>query len=412
MSCYPCYTNCGDQQVVATTSTTTTTTCADAISYSSVYDTDCVTYTGCDVDCFGIKNCETLTQTIEKVVVSVNNCLFPPPPTTTTTTAFVPNCTINGIAEEVSSNTTTTTTVNITSTTTTTTTAGGPPSNCQCYTFVFDVAPVVSAIYIPCNSASPVSISQTGNHCVSSVISPGSAFVIPFAPAVNCNTDADCNIVFTTTTTAPPVFLNPACCQNTYNIPGPGNSFVVNGVNISVSTTNALRVGVGGSGVLSPSCLPDQTIPSIYIGASGSNMGYTTGDFTLTFSQPVNNVTIKVINISAFYDLAGLNPTTNCPAGIGPHLEGQEQYTFTVDSARVPNNVSVCDSCNMQLIGNKIRGLIDLPNGKDLTNGSGFVTISDSVPYTSLKIDGLLLGLNCRNESLGTFFQMCGFTIV
>jgi hypothetical protein len=109
MSCYPCNTNCVDQ-VVGTTSTTTTTTCPDALGYDVVYTTDCVTYTGCNVDCFGIKNCETLTETIEKVVISVNNCLFPPPTTTSTTTTSTTSTTSTTTSTTSTSSTTTTTT--------------------------------------------------------------------------------------------------------------------------------------------------------------------------------------------------------------------------------------------------------------------------------------------------------------
>lgn len=378
-----------------TTTTTTFPICEDGEICNKVYTTDCVIYTGDSISlpCLTIEKGDRYTDILEVIMVNLENC--EPFGTTTTTTqgpqVLVPICLTYA-------------------------TEGGCAASCvlECSTY-YVYTDCYSYIQLP----DPINIL---NHCIIYIDSAG----LNTAPSgfYSYPTRTICLIVntigevtgvtncsfppapATTTTQRPQKILNPTCCTNTYSITLPGTSFVANGVTVSVSSTTPTRTGVGNGSFNYAACLPPWNPTTIYMGAPGFNMGYTTADFTLTFSQPVNDVKIKLVNYSASYTTS---PYVH-PSHPYPHLETQEEFTFTVNNGTA--TIVPCDYCYAEISGNKIKALIDIPNGIDISNGSAVVKIVSNVPYTSLKINGAILGFNCINESLGTFFEMCDFTIV
>jgi hypothetical protein len=216
----------------------------------------------------------------------------------------------------------------------------------------------------------------------------------------------NCPIVVPTTTIAPPQMINPACYSTAYNIPMPGNSFLANGVTVTVSSTSSSNLTPAQNSPNYRACMTEWNATSIALGGPYPTIS-TTCDVTLTFSQLVNNVKIILMNYSATYMTS---PYTH-PSHPYPHMENQEEFAFTVDSGIIPT-LNPCDYCNATLSGNKITGLIDLPNGIDISNGSGVFEISHTNPFTSLRIDGILNGFNCTQQSgLGTSVQLGDFTI-
>ncbi len=79
----PC---CCPSPVVGTTTTTTTTTCEGAEPCDAAYQSDCVIYTGDDLECYGILSGMTVTEIIEILIALLPQCTT----TTTTTTTTVP----------------------------------------------------------------------------------------------------------------------------------------------------------------------------------------------------------------------------------------------------------------------------------------------------------------------------------
>lgn len=126
-SCNHCYsTPCCCPQPVAQ-STTTTTTC-NGTPCDVAFTSDCIVYEGPDLDCYGIKKGDSVTEIIELILAQLAPCN----PTTTTTstststtTSTSTSSTTSTTTEEPSTTTTSssTTTTSSTSSTTTTTTA-------------------------------------------------------------------------------------------------------------------------------------------------------------------------------------------------------------------------------------------------------------------------------------------------
>lgn len=306
--------------------------------------------------------------------------------TTTTTTTINPSqCVISGTAVQIA------------------------PSGCQCYNVLFSelVFPVVPLTYIPCTGGNAITTTTPGKYCINTIIDLGTAVVTPITTILNCATDADCTITTTTTTVPVQRLLNPSCYTINYDIPMPGNSFVANGVTVTVSSTDPSNLCPAQNSPNYRGCMPEWNDTSIALGGPYPTIS-TTCDVTLTFSQPVNNVKILLYNYSATY----MTSQWTHPSHPYPHMENQEEFTFTVDSGIVPT-INPCDYCNAILSGNKITGLIDLPNGIDISNGCGIFEINHTVPYTSLRIDGVLYGFNCTQQSgLATSVQLGDFTII
>jgi len=208
----------------------------------------------------------------------------------------------------------------------------------------------------------------------------------------------------TTTTTSSTTQSPSQCCTTVHNIPLPTNSFTVNGISINVTSTDANKLVIlhPGSNV-TPACLPSYRPNTLYMGKNAT--GDVQADFTLNFAVPVNNVKLRLVNYSVYYEQdASVFPRTPYP-----HLEYQELFTFTTNG--IACNIINCDACQSVISGNTLTCLLDLPNGLSTNNGSGVITLSSDNPFTTLKIKGEVLGVNTDNNSLSTWFELCDFTI-
>lgn len=402
MLCNSCYNSCctcctpSDCRPVPTTTTTTTTTtlCPDPLPCDEVYNMDCVVYSGCDLLCPQLNTGDPLTSVFSNLFAMYEQCNGPLNPTTSTTTIFTPPTIVEiclayspescggACGLDCTTYYTSSTCANLINTN-----AAPAALGCAIFTDALGTIPAVDGFYSRPGGLCYILGSHYNNGVITGI--------------TNCPI-----VVPTTTLPSPPPILNPACYSTVYNIPMPGNSFLANGVTVTVSSTNATNLCGPTNTYNYRSCMPDWIITSIGLGGCWPIIS-TTCDVTLTFSQPVNNVKIVLINYSAFY-MTSPYPHPSHPY---PHLDYQEEFTFTVDSGIVPT-LTPCDYCFATITGNKVKALIDLPNGINASNGDGIFEISNTVPFTSLKIDGALYGFNCTQQSgLATFVQLGDFTI-
>ena len=154
----------------------------------------------------------------------------------------------------------------------------------------------------------------------------------------------------TPTPTPSPSAANNSC---TGALPLPGNSFVYNGIIVTASGTGAINT-------LYPnyiaSCAITSQINTINLGYPGPLLDFS---YTLTFSQPVNNIKLLLTGIY----------------GTDPFIE---YFTFTTNIG-TPTVLSN-DSCYVSISGNTVTG-----TG---VNGGGTFVISAPSPYTTLTVTG------------------------
>jgi hypothetical protein len=154
-------------------------------------------------------------------------------------------------------------------------------------------------------------------------------------------------------TPTPTPSLSPANSNCTGALPLPGGSFIYNGITVTAS-------GTGATTNLCPTALAACTVQSvpntINLGFPGPLLDYS---YTLTFSQPVNNVKLILTTIN----------------GIAPNVEF---FTFTTDIG-IPSVLST-DACFVDIVSNTVTGT--------RVNGGGTFSISTASPYTVLTVTG------------------------
>jgi len=169
-----------------------------------------------------------------------------------------------------------------------------------------------------------------------------------------------------TATPTPTPTSQPECvdCSHIDNLPMPGNTITVNGIDISASSTGFVTSNIFG-GWLGWCFEGTLTLDGIL--SLGDGPAFT---YTLNFSQPVNNITIRMINYGY------LTPTS------------YESYVFTTNVGNP--SISSCEYCCAKIDGNVISAIPCPPDTPPSwgNNGSGIFTISTELPYTSITISG------------------------
>lgn len=83
-SCNSCFNYpCCCSQTITTSTTTTTTTCVGGEPCDEAYLSDCVIYSGVDLECYGVTSGMSITEIIEMLIGQLPAC-------TTTTTTILP----------------------------------------------------------------------------------------------------------------------------------------------------------------------------------------------------------------------------------------------------------------------------------------------------------------------------------
>ncbi len=107
--------------------------------------------------------------------------------------------------------------------------------------------------------------------------------------------------------------------------------------------------------------------------------------YSLSFSNPVNNVTIRLVNYR-------YTPT------------GTDSFTFTTNTGNPV--ITSCAYCCASIVGNVVTATQDLTNvycNSTFGIGSGLFTITSSTPFTSLTISGPGNGLTAVYASICNF---------
>jgi hypothetical protein len=185
-----------------------------------------------------------------------------------------------------------------------------------------------------------------------------------------CIEDYNCPIVTPTVTptntVTPTVTPTPLCpiCPTFSALPGLGSSTTINGVTVTASGFGNV-VPTTFSGVLAW-CMtsPGSALNTVFLGSGGPPWPFT---YILTFSSPVNNIVIRLINYTT---VPGLS----------------ESFTFTTNTGNPV--LSSCDYCCATIVGNVVTSVFCPPGSPDLNNGGGTFTISNSTSFTTLTISG------------------------
>jgi hypothetical protein len=193
----------------------------------------------------------------------------------------------------------------------------------------------------------------------------------------------------TPTSTPTPTPTTPAGCVDCSlitNLPQVGNSITVNGITITGNGTGAIEEGIFG-GFLGW-CLTGPLVQDgfLYLGNGILPVDYPFS-YTLTFSQPVNNISLRINN----YDY--LSPTN------------YETFTFTTNSSNP--SISSCIYCCAKINGNIIEASPCPQTSPQGNVGSGIFTFTTLVPYTTLTITG-----NGAANCGGTVFDLCDSSLL
>ena len=157
----------------------------------------------------------------------------------------------------------------------------------------------------------------------------------------------------------------PVCpiCPTVSALPGLGSSTTINGVTVTASGFGNV-VSTTFSGALAW-CMtpPGSALNTVFLGSGGPPFPFT---YILTFSSPINNIVIRLIN----YSIGSLT----------------ESFTFTTNTGNPV--LSSCDYCCATIVGNVVTAVFCPPGSPDPSNGGGTFTISNSNPFTTLTITG------------------------
>ena len=185
-----------------------------------------------------------------------------------------------------------------------------------------------------------------------------------------CIEEYNCPIVTPTVTptntVTPTITPTPLCpiCPTVSALPGLGSSTTINGVTLTASGFGNV-VPTTFSGALSW-CMtpPGSALNTVFLGSGSPPWPFT---YILTFSSPVNNIVIRLINYTA---VPGLS----------------ESFTFTTNTGNPV--LSSCDYCCATIVGNVVTAVFCPPGSPDPNNGGGTFTISNSTSFTTLTISG------------------------
>ena len=169
-----------------------------------------------------------------------------------------------------------------------------------------------------------------------------------------------------TPTPSPPSNTTP--CPGT--LPMPGGSVTINGVTLTASGTGCLRLSTSAYA----SC--NTTVPTntIWAGSNPYCPNSSAFSYTITFSQPVNNISL---------------PITAIGNGVGENIS----FTTNIGTPTILSN----NNCGCIIVGNQIQSTATL-NG-----GGGLFTISAPSSFTTLTIsgqggqNGSFIGINCSS---------------
>jgi hypothetical protein len=193
-------------------------------------------------------------------------------------------------------------------------------------------------------------------------------------------------------TTTPTVTPTPTptptafCCLDTNPLPSNGVTVNINGVNVTGQSTGSV-VTIGPQ-LLCPACY-DYCInitSMLYAGQDGLNWTY-----TMTFSQPVNNVQLRILNYTFSADTSG-------------SLVSFESITFGTSNG-IPN-ITTCDACCYIIVGNNLSAFNSSGCGTEFGSGSGIFTITSSGYFTSLTLSAVAA------YGAGLQFDLCDFDVI
>lgn len=171
-----------------------------------------------------------------------------------------------------------------------------------------------------------------------------------------------------TPTPTPSPTSNSTPCQGT--LPMPGGSTTINGVTMVASGTGCLRLSTSAYA----SCNTTTPTNTIWAGSNPYCPNSSAFSYTLTFSQPVNNISL---------------PITAIGNGVGENIS----FTTNVGTPTILSN----NSCGCIIVGNQIQSTATL-NG-----GGGLFTISAPSSFTTLTIsgqggqNGSFIGIDCTS---------------
>ena len=161
-----------------------------------------------------------------------------------------------------------------------------------------------------------------------------------------------------------------ASCSTPGLLPQSGSSVSYNGITISATGTgNIGLVQFSFPGFGCPLPLPNNVFGSVSLGNSITPNPFT---YTLTFSVPVNDITIRLYSYGSTSTMA-------------------ESFTFTTNIGSGVPVISSCQYCCAIINGNTITASNTSPVCSGFwsgTNGNGIFTISNSSPFTTLTVAG------------------------
>ena len=190
-----------------------------------------------------------------------------------------------------------------------------------------------------------------------------------------------------TNTSTPTPSPSAGCCTPFTNLELPGGNVFLNGVTLTFSSTQPSGLSIFTlPNIMSPACLPQQQLINC-LATAGNN--FQDWNYTINFSQPVNNVKIQIINYSS-----------------SSAFDNQEKITFTTNT-NVPT-IFNCDGCNVLVENNSIISN-PVPLG-GISNGSGTFIISTTTPFNSLTLTPSMLGTNPQGYIVSVFIRICDLT--
>ena len=183
----------------------------------------------------------------------------------------------------------------------------------------------------------------------------------------------------TPTNTITPTPTNPigGCCPKDFALPFEVDT-TINGVTLSETHTGSVSQGLPITFV--PSCggTPITLNPPLFLGQNSFT-------YTISFSNPVNNITIRLVNYR------------NTPTGT-------DSFTFTTNTGNP--TITSCDYCCAIIDNNTVTAIQDPSNvycNGVFGIGSGLFTITAPNPITTLTITGPGNGLTGVYASVCTF---------
>ena len=203
----------------------------------------------------------------------------------------------------------------------------------------------------------------------------------------NCVNNEFINGPLVTPTPTPTPSPSAGCCTPFTNLELPGGNVFLNGVTLTFSSTQPSGLSIFTlPNIMSPACLPQQQLINC-LATAGNN--FQDWNYTINFSQPVNNVKIQIINYSS-----------------SSVFDNQEKITFTTNT-NVPT-IFNCDGCNVLVENNSIISN-PVPLG-GISNGSGTFIISTTTPFNSLTLTPSMLGTNPQGYIVSVFIRICDLT--